>query len=45
MAVDEYARALLHALARDEVSGRRSPRLTDELALPTVPAAPKRLDG
>lgn len=28
-AVDEYARALLHALARDEASGRRSPRLTE----------------
>lgn len=28
-AVDEYARALLHALARDEAAGRRSPRLTE----------------
>ena len=28
-AVDEYARALLHALARDEAAGRRAPRLTE----------------
>ena len=28
-AEDEYARALLHALARDEAAGRRSPRLTE----------------
>src|SRR5262245_12045153 len=27
--LDEYTRVLLHALARDEVSGRRSPRLTE----------------
>ncbi len=28
-ALDEYARALLHALARDEAAGRRAPRLTE----------------
>jgi len=28
-AVEEYARALLHGLARDEASGRRTPRLTE----------------
>ncbi|MCA9674837.1 MAG: hypothetical protein KC464_07350 [Myxococcales bacterium] len=27
--VDDYARALLHALARDEAAGRRTPRLTE----------------
>lgn len=27
--VDDYARALLHALARDEAAGRRAPRLTE----------------
>jgi hypothetical protein len=29
VALDEYARVMLHALARDEASGRRSPRLTE----------------